>query len=395
MNELMDCHEIVIEDGGHVLSRIYVGNELAGVGRCLAGFPAVYVVYDRNVEMQATALLLSLREQGIRIADSCPLFATEEEKCMDTVTGLCRWLMEKGADRNALLLAVGGGITTDMAGFAASVYKRGIRFAYLPTTLLAQVDAAIGGKTGVNLDSYKNMIGVIRQPEFTWLCPEVLSSLDYRTFLSGAAEMLKTFIISDGGWYDRAVRFLSEMNGVRYRDFINSRKTELAAMIAAAASVKARIVSADQFERGERRKLNLGHTFAHAVEWYERGLVKPEARRLTEAERGQSDVTAEFSHGEAVAVGIILAARLSEAAGVAPAGLEERLRTDFIACGLPVDCLFPLEELTGAMARDKKAEDGKIHFILIKGIGEVTEYDMTAAEAAEYLKGNQSFGNSR
>lgn len=388
----MDCHEIVIEDGGHVLSRIYVGNELAGVGKCLAGFPAVYVVYDRNVERQVAALLSSLREQGIRIADSCPLFATEEEKCMDTVTGLCRWLMEKGADRNAILLAVGGGITTDMAGFAASVYKRGIRFAYLPTTLLAQVDAAIGGKTGVNLDSYKNMIGVIRQPEFTWLCPEVLSTLDYRTFLSGAAEMLKTFIISDGGWYDRAVRFLSEMNGARYRDFINSRKTELAAMIAAAASVKARIVSADQFERGERRKLNLGHTFAHAIEWYERGMA---VDKVAEADGGLGGVAEEFSHGEAVAVGIILAARLSEAAGVAPAGLEERLRTDFIACGLPVDCLFPLEELTGAMARDKKAEDGKIHFILIKGIGEVTEYDMTAAEAAEYLKRNQSFGNSR
>lgn len=389
MNELMDCHEIVIEDGGHVLSRIYVGNELAGVGRCLAGFPAVYVVYDRNVERHATDLLSSLSEQGIRIADSCPLSATEEEKCMDTVTGLCRWLMEKGADRNALLLAVGGGITTDMAGFAASVYKRGIRFAYLPTTLLAQVDAAIGGKTGVNLDSYKNMIGVIRQPEFTWLCPEVLSSLDYRTFLSGAAEMLKTFIISDGGWYDRAVRFLSEMDGARYRDFINSRKTELAAMIAAAASVKAGIVSSDQFERGERRKLNLGHTFAHAIEWYERGMA---VDKVAEADGGLGGVAEEFSHGEAVAVGIVLAARLSEAAGVAPAGLEERLRADFIACGLHVDCPFPLEELTGAMAMDKKAEDGKIHFILIKGIGEVTEYDMTAAEAAEYLKGNHPFG---
>lgn len=414
MDGLMDGHEIVIEDGGRVLSRIYVGNELAGAGRCLAGFPVVYAVYDRNVERLAADLLSSLAGQGIRIADSYPLSATEEEKCMDTVAGICRWLMEKGADRNALLLAVGGGITTDIAGFAASVYKRGIRFAYLPTTLLAQVDAAIGGKTGVNLDSYKNMIGVIRQPEFTWLCPEVLSTLDYRTFLSGAAEMLKTFIISDGGWYGRAVRFLSEIHdfihgeghdgmgigtscgysanswhcdaAARYHDFINSKKTELAGLIAAAAAVKARIVSADQFERGERRKLNLGHTFAHAIEWYERRMVKTENSGTAETGGIRDGNAAGFSHGEAVAVGIILAARLSEASGVAPAGLEERLKADFIACGLPVDCPFPLAELTGAMTRDKKAEAGKIHFILIKGIGEVTECDMTAVKAAEYIR---------
>ena len=363
MNELMDCHEIVIEDGGHVLSRIYVGNELAGVGRCLAGFPAVYVVYDRNVEMQATALLLSLREQGIRFADSCPLFATEEEKCMDTVTGLCRWLMEKGADRNALLLAVGGGITTDMAGFAASVYKRGIRFAYLPTTLLAQVDAAIGGKTGVNLDSYKNMIGVIRQPEFTWLCPEVLSSLDYRTFLSGAAEMLKTFIISDGGWYDRAVRFLSEMNGFCYRDFISSRKTEFAAMIAAAASVKARIVSADQFERGERRKLNLGHTFAHAIEWRSHSI----------------------SHGQAVSVGIVCAARLSAALGLCPGDLPDMLAGDLGRCGLETALPFRLADLHDAMLKDKKAEDGSVRFVLIRGIGDTDVVSLTVDEALAAL----------
>ena len=157
----------------------------------------IFVVCDRNVEGFAR-----------RIAGRAllPITADEEHKTIDTVMEICRWLLEQGADRDALVLAVGGGVTTDMTGFAASIYKRGVRYANVPTTLLSMVDAAIGGKNGVNLYGYKNLLGVIRQPEFTAIFPEALETLPEREMRSGVAEMLKTFIIKNPkGAYERAV----------------------------------------------------------------------------------------------------------------------------------------------------------------------------------------------
>jgi 3-dehydroquinate synthetase len=254
------------------------------------------------------------------------------------------------------VLAIGGGITTDLAGFAASIYKRGVRYANLPTTLLAQVDAAIGGKTGVNFDNYKNMLGVIVQPVFTVICADALRTLPHRDFLSGAAEMLKTFLIeNEDENYGKAVRCLSG-SGDGLQD-----------LVFAAAAVKAGVVSRDPFEQGERRKLNLGHTFAHAIEH--------------EARQRGNDVT----HGEAVAMGMILAARLSDATGLST-GMEARLTQDFTAVGLPVACPYPLETLAAAMDKDKKAEGGLVHFVLPERIGSVVIRDLKVDEVIKTLK---------
>ena len=286
------------------------------------------------------------------------LDASEKAKDMATVLDLCSWLLEAGADRSSLLLAVGGGITTDLAGFAACIYRRGIRFAFVPTTLLAQVDAAIGGKTGVNFLDFKNMLGVIRQPHFTFECAQVLRTLPRRDFLSGAAELLKTFLIDNtGNAYEKTVAFLSAP----------ADSATLQTLIAAAAKVKAGIVSRDEQERGERRCLNLGHTFAHAIEH--------------EARQAGLDIT----HGEAVAVGILLAARLSEAMGLAPKGLAARLEADWTACGLPTSVPFDLGTLTAAMTKDKKAEGDTIHFVLLSSIGQVEIRKISAAEATAQL----------
>ena len=289
----------------------------------------IFVVCDRNVEGVAR-----------QIAGSYPLLAItadEAHKTIDTVLEICRWLMEQGADRDALVLAVGGGVTTDMAGFAASIYKRGIRYANVPTTLLSQIDAAIGGKTGVNLDGYKNLLGVIRQPEFTAIFPETLETLPEREFRSGMAEMLKTFIIKNPkGAYERTVR---------------GSKSELTKLIQLAAGVKQEIVEKDEFEGGLRRKLNLGHTFAHAIEWWKPG---------------------KFTHGEAVAIGIVQAARISEKLGIAEEpGLADRIAADLKACGLPTELPCPAEELLPAILKDKKAEGGLINFVLPVKIGKV------------------------
>lgn len=365
------------------------------------GSENIFVVCDRNVETLARSL-----------APGRPLLAIvadEEHKNMDTVLGICRWLLECGADRDAVVYAVGGGVTTDMAGFAASIYKRGVRYVNYPTTLLCQVDAGIGGKTGVNLDGYKNILGVINFPLETRILPQALETLPERELRSGAAEMLKTFIIKDGGNYRKAVEALS-------RDKVDT--DELAPLIEAAAQVKREIVAQDPTEKGLRRVLNLGHTFAHAIEWYQHGHTRPAAAAAdgrtsaltghenpaanrtvaasaaaSVAETAAASATtpaaaasaeaaaasagsAPYSHGEAVAIGIIQAARISEKLGIAAQGLAERLAEDFRACRLPVELPCRAQLLEQAIWKDKKAEHGIIHFVLIEDIGTVIIKDL-------------------
>ena len=406
------------------LSRILTGEKVSGAAAVLEG--EVFVVCDRAVRHLADDLVReshSLAETGQAsavIRAILPIDASEAEKGMDAVLAICRWLLESGADRSSLLLAIGGGIATDMAGFAASIYKRGIRFAFIPTTLLAQVDAAIGGKTGVNFLDFKNMLGVIRQPEWTWICPEPLRTLPLRDFRSGAAELLKTFLLENRkDHYARSVRLLTELcgpgagsacfdtvameaeggqkaeqSGARPA-FAPALERELQDLIAAAAAVKAGVVSRDAEEHGERRILNLGHTFAHGIEWAAQ-------QRSHDAGEGRDSVT----HGEAVAIGIVLAARLAEKLGLAensPAdpvdtadesperpgvaadfgkkGLAARLKADFTACGLPTESPFPLDVLETAMAKDKKADGGAVRFILPVTVGKVVEKRLTVSDA--------------
>lgn len=388
-----------IRDGGNLVvmkCEIYSGQKITDVAGYLKGYPAVFVVADRQVKSSAEQVVKAHEEQKLEGALPHPsnmllLDVSEENKSMSTVLEMCKWLTDNDAGRNALLLAIGGGITTDMAGFAASIYKRGIRFAYVPTTFLSQVDAAIGGKTGVNFENYKNILGVIRQPEFTYICPEVLGTLPYRDFLSGTAELLKTFIIDNAGNnYEKAVEVLSEIHGsIDRKQAIALHLAEIEKLAAAAARIKAGIVERDEFECGERRKLNLGHTFAHAIE-------SVSMSRHNCAESG-------ISHGEAVAMGMIMAAKASEryyklapenslqpeniagqkdtATSEEGESLSSRLARDFSRCGLPTECPFPPESLSGAMKKDKKAENGIVHFVLIRAIGDVRIVDLPVERA--------------
>ena len=324
---------------------------MADVAAFLRKEPELYVVYDENVASLAREVLAALPVKG-----SFGLKTSEERKTLETVQGLCRQLLEAGASRNAYLLAIGGGITTDMTGFAAAIYKRGIRYANLPTTLLAQVDAAIGGKTGVNLDGYKNMLGAFRMPEYTFLCADVLKTLPPRELRAGLAELLKTFLIGDAEAYEQAVRCFADA------------QNDISSLITKAAQIKADIVAQDPEEHGIRAKLNLGHTFGHAIEH--------------EAQKEGDDI----HHGEAVAMGMILAARLSERIGLAPEGMEKKLRADFKALGLPTECPYPLENLAAAMALDKKAAEGRVKWILLEAPGRVIIKEMTVKEAMDDLR---------
>ena len=380
--------QINIYSNEEVASRIYIADGLEGLADILSTYDKVYAVMDGNVAgncPEAVRIAEVLNAVG---APGMLVDAQEATKNIHTVLDICSWLLEQGADRDALVLAVGGGITSDMVGFAASIYKRGVRFAYIPTTLLAQVDAAIGGKTGVNYDRYKNMLGLIRQPEFTSIRPEVLESPSNRDFRSGAAEMIKTFIIEDNENYYDSVGLLSEMN-MQYcsrmadgedetevwQYCVENYAGELLKLVCEAAKVKAGVVSRDQFEEGERRKLNLGHTFAHAIE--------------TLAQRRGDDVT----HGEAVAMGMVLAAELSGKYArkdelwreICDYSLYQRIEDDFLAVGLPINCPYRIADMADVMRKDKKAEGGKVHFVLPAAIGDVRVVDLTVDEVVGLL----------
>ena len=330
--------------------RIVGGTHLADAAPLLSGESEICLVYDENVAWVAGELM---GEVGASVRCAIAMDTSEPLKTMDTVLSVCRQLMEAGVSRKALLVAIGGGITTDLAGFAASIYKRGIRYANIPTTLLAQVDAGIGGKTGVNLDGYKNMLGVIVQPVFSFLCADTLKTLPPREFKAGLAELLKTFLLADASAYEDAIGLFS---GMKTPGILPA----LQPLIEKAARIKAAIVQRDPYEQGERAQLNLGHTFAHAIEH--------------EASQQGDDIR----HGEAVAIGIILAARLSEQVGIAENGLADRLKADFAAIGLPTECPYPADALVAAMRNDKKSAGGKLTFVLPEAPGTVVLQTMQA-----------------
>lgn len=384
---------INIYSGKKAISRIVTSDTIKGLSACLEPFRSIFAVIDKNVPVNAQLMdMLKAKNAGIKY-----ITPSEETKILETVMDICSWLLESGADRDAMILAVGGGITTDMAGFAACIYKRGVRFAYVPTTLLSQVDAAIGGKTGVNFEKYKNILGIIRQPAFTYICSQLLESLPKRDFLSGAAEMLKTFIIEDNGNYQKAADLFFDIQSefhlevmmygkdeeTQWRELLKKHRKTLTALIAAAANIKAGVVSRDQFEKGERRKLNLGHTFAHAIET----LAQNENSTLpAEEQHFPSGVT----HGEAVAMGLVLAARLADRYyrndSNETTALESKISNDLWDCDIPCYCPYSIDEMAETMKKDKKAEGSEIHFVLPKSIGEVETVELTVEEVCRLMK---------
>ncbi len=262
----------------------------------------------------------------------------EKAKSMDQAVLLYHKLLEMDVDRSWSLIGAGGGIATDLSGFVASTFLRGISFGFVSTTLLGQVDAAIGGKNGVNLDGYKNMIGVIRQPEFVYCDIDSLSTLPEREFLGGFAEIIKYGAIRDRMFFDYLDKNIER--GIEKENLV------LEKIIYESVKNKIEVVQADENETGERKTLNFGHTFAHAFE----KLYK-------------------ISHGEAVAIGMIMAARLSVKLGLLKATGAVKLENMINRCGLPVKFDFDPESLADAMKKDKKRAGEEISFILLEEIG--------------------------
>ncbi len=265
----------------------------------------------------------------------------EESKTLATAEHIIGRLLEMRADRDSVLVGIGGGVVCDLAGFVASVFKRGTDLVLEPTTLLAQVDAAHGGKNGVDAFGLKNQIGCFKMPLEVRIRKEYLRTLPQREYLGGIAEMLKTFLISDAALYRSAAAFFKDHNDVR--DLSDPSVLEsLGSLVDCAASIKRAIVGRDPYDRGERMLLNFGHTFGHAIELHS-GLT----------------------HGEAVAAGMVTAMGMSPL----PAGRMEEVKEDFARIGLPTASPVKEADLREAILNDKKIKGGVLRMVLLEDIG--------------------------
>lgn len=296
--------------------------------------PEGRVVAIVDAEVDALHNLSELLPESVLIP------AGEENKNLQLAQMLWEELIDSKVDRDTFLLGVGGGVVSDLVGFVASTYMRGVRFGLVPTTLMGQVDAAIGGKCAVNVGGYKNMVGLFSPAEFVLCDVQLLSTLPEREFRAGVAEIIKSAIVGDKELFELLERGSLEQ--------LRQDGGVLAEAVRRAALVKCGLVADDPYDRGVRRLLNLGHTMAHAIE-------------------SQSD---QLTHGEAVAVGLVWASQRAVERGLLSP--EEALRIGSVVekYGLPTSTSLPEEELCEAMTHDKKASGGKVRLVLPRGVGD-------------------------
>jgi len=294
---------------------------------------------------------------GNRFPD-IPVFSVapgETSKKLEIIEFLSQQLLSAGIDRSGFILAIGGGVVCDLAGFLASVYMRGLRCGYVSSTLLSQVDASTGGKNGVNLGGTKNMIGTIRQPEFVICDPSMLQSLPEEEYLSGLAELIKTSVIGDKNLFTKIENKSGEIRD-RNTGFLTSLVTE-------SVRFKGMVVSEDENETGLRRILNFGHTFGHAVEMY-KGV----------------------KHGFAVASGMELATEFSYMKGLIGADEKVRIINLLNEFGLIEKLDIPFDQMKNLVLHDKKKTGSEIHFVFTNGIGKALVEKVPLDEVMNFYK---------
>ncbi len=288
----------------------------------------VVVITDENV--------MGYHARKLKMFNTIVIKAGEAYKNQSAVDEIIERLIELRADRKTLLIGIGGGVVTDITGYVAAVYMRGIQFGFVPTTILSLVDASIGGKNGIDVGLYKNLVGTIRQPDFLLHDLSLLKSLPHNEWVSGFAEIIKHACIKDATMFKQ----LQQHN----IGFYKKNKTALAALIQRNALIKCKVVQADPFEKNERRLLNFGHTLGHAIEnMYQ------------------------LSHGQAIAIGMVYAARLSQLTN----GFKQvqALIDIFNKYELPVTLAFDYEKVNTVLTMDKKRENNAMNYILLDKIG--------------------------
>ena len=355
--------EYNIHIGNRVLAHLGGSLHAAGVpegGRlAIVSNPVVAPLYGSQVET-------ALRSAGFQ-PFACSIPDGEQHKTLATVAALYEQLLAGGLDRSGTVLSLGGGVTGDVAGFAAATFMRGVRFVQVPTTLLAMVDASVGGKTGVDLPQGKNLVGAFKQPALVLVDPTVLATLPAEEVRSGLAEVIKHGVIGDPGLFSELAAGIRQPSAAAVGPISNLQPPSSnlqpptsnlqppisihSAQIARALRVKIAIVEKDPFEQGRRAVLNLGHTVGHALQWLSGFSLR---------------------HGEAVSIGMVAAARIAAELGRADPSLTDRIEAALVAWGLPVQCPpFDAGALWEAMAHDKKRRGQALRWVLPRAIGEV------------------------
>lgn len=309
----------------------------------------VAIVTEANVAARhLPALQSALEAEGI-LSSALTLPPGEGTKNWENLARCTEWLLEQKVERKDVVIALGGGVIGDLVGFSSAILRRGVRFVQLPTSLLAQVDSSVGGKTGINTAQGKNLVGAFHQPSLVLADIDVLDTLTDRDFLSGYGEVVKYGLLGDAAFFDWLER---DGPAIRAGD-----KSARLRAVTRSVEMKAGIVSRDETEEGERALLNLGHTFCHALE------------KAT----GYSD---RLLHGEGVAIGCALAFELSSRLGLCSQEEPSRVRAHLTSMGMKTDIrdipgdLPGAEALIALMGQDKKVVDGKLRFILARGIGQ-------------------------
>lgn len=325
---------------------------IASAGRHIAPFARsrrLFVVSDLTVaRLHGAQLQAGLSAANLRVHE-VTLAPGEATKSFTELERLCDALLDLHIERGDVVVAFGGGVIGDLAGFAAGVLKRGIDYVQIPTTLLAQVDSSVGGKTAINARQGKNLVGLFHQPRLVLADLDMLNTLPRRDLLAGFAEVVKYGLLGDAAFFHWI-----ETHGV---DVLNGAPNARSHAVVTSVAAKARIVAADERESSVRALLNLGHTFGHALE----------------AETGYSE---RLLHGEAVAIGMVLAFQLSERLGYCAAGTAQKIMSVFANLGLPTSPRDALglrvnaDTMLAHMAHDKKNRDGQLTLILARGIGQ-------------------------
>ncbi|MDD2562777.1 MAG: 3-dehydroquinate synthase [Salinivirgaceae bacterium] len=326
-------------------SNVIVGESIKNVLKYLPT-KDVFIITDSEVYRQYASLFPSFAVFEITPG--------ETSKSFDCVTEIYSWLIGNEANRHSFVLGIGGGVVSDIAGFVASTYMRGVEFGFVSTTLLSQVDASVGGKNGLNFGNVKNVIGTIRQPKFVLCDGELLSSLSEPEYVAGLAEVVKHALIADYEMF----KFLEN----HYTEVLNRSVYSINYMVERSVAIKSAIVQADEFENNIRKKLNLGHTWGHAVE-----------------------VCHGLRHGESISIGLVFAAQLSLRRLLITHQECDRIVGLLRKLGLPTIISGNFDKILSVVQNDKKRFGKNIDFVLMQGVGSVEIERIALSELHEFV----------
>lgn len=338
----MKTFQVKVDQG---ISSIHVGESLSNVGQYLPSLPVI--ITDENIQ--------KLHGKNFPPGPVITIGTGEQIKTLATVEIILRQLIRLSCDRSSFILGIGGGLVCDIAGFVASVFLRGVRFGFVSTSLLSQVDASVGGKNGVNLDDFKNMVGLFRQPEFVICDTALLSTLPRAEISNGLAESVKHSLI----WDAHMLAFI-EKNRQKALDL---DPDTIFRLVTDSVAIKSRVVEQDEKEAGERRKLNFGHTMGHAIE------------KLDQA-----------GHGRAVSAGMVAAALFSREKGMIGPAEVNRITDLLKGLNLPVALDYPADQIIEAVFQDKKKQGSHLHFVFLEALGKARVEKISYDEMNAFIR---------